>query len=479
MKQSMVWIAVLAAVIGAAGGYRLAEHRIHNVVLAAPERKILFYRHPMNPSVTSPVPAKDEMGMSYTPVYEDAALNDGAPARSEAKPERKILYYKNPMGLADTSPLPKKDAMGMDYLPVYAENDMQTDTGLLKISPEKIQKLGVSTEAAEYRLIEHTLRSVGIIESDERRLHNVALRFDGYIEKLYVNTTGQTVAHGQPLFELYSPELISAQREYLIAKQAPAVLGGSVSPVLSDPGELAESSLTRLRNWGISEHELTTLENQGLIQPRLIVRSPASGIVMEKSAIAGNRVAAGEVLFKIADLSQVWVMAQIYEQDAGLIQLGQTVQARLDAFPGQLFPGKVGFIYPALNSETRTVKVRVELPNPKGLLKPMMYAQLEIATAAHRALTVPRSAVLDSGRRSLILVARGEGRYQPRAVRLGIQDDDSVEVLEGLSAQEQVVTRANFLIDAESNLKGVLNSFDTPPDSAAPAVESTPLPGGR
>ena len=465
MKHSIVWTAVFAAATGVAGGYWLADHRIHNTALAPAERKILFYRHPMNPSVTSPEPAKDEMGMSYTPVYEETLPSNEGRTAPTAKTERKILYYRNPMGLADISPVPKKDAMGMDYLPVYAGSDAQTDSGLLQISPEKIQKLGVRTAAVELRMIARTLRNVGIIESDERRLHNVTLRFDGYIEKLFVNATGQAVARGQPLLALYSPELVSAQREYLIAKQG---AGSSAASALSNSNELAESSLARLRNWGISERELADLVNQDQAHFRLTVRSPAAGIVMEKSVVAGNRVTAGEVLFKIADLSQVWVLAEVYEQDAGLLRAGQTVRARLDAFPGQVFQGKVSFIYPVLNPETRTVKVRVELPNAKGLLKPMMYAQLEIATASHQALTVPRSAILDSGRRSLVLVDRGEGRFEPRQVRLGTEDDDRVEVLEGLSEQELVVTSANFLIDAESNLKGALGSFDQTPDSAEP-----------
>jgi membrane fusion protein, copper/silver efflux system len=464
MKQGLIWTAVLAALTGAAGGYWFAERSIHKAVLVQPERKIRFYRHPMNPSVTSPVPAKDEMGMSYTPVYEETPANEGGGAPAE-KTERKVLYYRNPMGLADTSPAPKKDAMGMDYLPVYAENN-----GLLQISPEKIQKLGVRTAVVKQRLIERTLRNVGIVESDERRLHNVTLRFDGYIEKLFVNTTGQAVARGQPLFELYSPELISAQREYLIAKQAAAA--GNAASTLSHPNELAESSLARLRNWGISEQDLDALKNQDQAHYRLTVRSPAGGIVMEKSVVVGNRVMAGEVLFKIADLSQVWVLAEVFEQDAGLIRTGQAVRARLDAFPGQVFQGKVAFIYPLVNPETRTVKVRVELPNAKGLLKPMMYAQLEIAAMSHRALAVPRSAILDSGRRSLVLVDRGEGRFEPRPVRLGAQDDDNVEVLDGLSEREQVVTSANFLIDAESNLKGALGGFEQAPDSAESARPS-------
>lgn len=397
------------------------------------------------------------------------AANGSNPPPSPAKPEPKILYYKNPMGLADTSPLPKKDAMGMDYTPVYAEEEPPRDAKTLRIGVEKIQKLGVKTAGAERREIAHTVRNVGIVETDERRLYNVTLKFDGYIEKLFVNATGQSVARGQPLFELYSPDLVSAQREYLSARNARSALSNAEPWIQSGMKDMAESSLERLRNWGISGAELASLENEGQARHGLIVRSPSAGVVMEKSAIAGNRASAGDVLFKIADLSQAWVMAEVYEQDIGLIEPGQQVQARLDAFPDRTFQGKVAFVYPSLNPTTRTAKVRVEMPNPRGLLKPMMYAQLEIATKAHRTLVVPRSAVLESGRRTLVLVDRGEGRFEPRSVRLGTRGDDMTEVLEGLSEHEQVVTHANFLIDAESNLKAALDGFVGQADGPPPA----------
>lgn len=539
MNKTLLWTAVFSIGLGASGGYWLALHstKASLPTMAQPENKPLFYRHPMNPAVTSPVPAKDEMGMDYIPVYQEAAPNaesqvtpktdatppqqkilyyrnpmgladtspvpkqdsmgmdylpvyadESNPTPSPTKLKPKILYYKNPMGLADTSPVPKKDSMGMDYTPVYAEEDTlsASDAKTLRVSVEKIQKLGVKTAPVERQDIAHTVRNVGIVEADERRLYNVTLKFDGYIEKLFVNATGQAVAHGQPLFELYSPDLISAQREYLTAKSAQAALSKAEPWVQSGMKDLAESSLERLRNWGISDAELASLEHEGKSRHGLVVRSPAAGVVMEKSAIAGSRVSAGDVLFKIADLSQVWVMAEIYEQDIGLIELGQKVQARLDAFPGRIFQGKVAFVYPSLNPTTRTAKVRIELPNPKRLLRPMMYAQLEIATEAHRGLAVPRSAILESGRRTLVLVDQGEGRFEPRPVKLGIRGDDMTEVLEGLSEQEQVVTRANFLIDAESNLKAALGGFDsqvktsgsgTGPAPQQPLPPSTPATG--
>lgn len=473
MNKTIFLTVLFSLAVGALGGYWFTSQYTHPAISAsAPqEKKVLYYRAPMNPAVTSPVATKDEMGMDYVPVYEESPSNtETAKANTvtnqENSSERKVLYYRNPMGLKDTSSIPKKDSMGMDYIPVYAEDNQSTahetnnNAKTLHISTEKVQRLGVKTVLVENTEIKHTVRSVGTVETDERQLYNVTLRFDGFIEKLYVNTTGQSVARGQPLFALYSPDLVSAQQEYLTAKNGQITLNKSEDWVQAGMQSLTEGSLERLRNWGISEAELTAITKQGKIQHTLMVRSPASGIVMEKSAVAGARVMAGDTLFKIADLSTVWVIAEVYEQDIGLIKLGQTVRTMLDAYPDHIIQGKVEFIYPTLNPSTRTVKVRIALPNPDGLLKPMLYARMEIDTQVHRALAVPSSAVLESGRRTMVLVDLGEGRFEPRAVSIGTRGDDKIEILEGLHAHEQVVVSANFLIDSESNLKAALGSFD-------------------
>ncbi len=472
---------LIAAGLGAAAGYWAASERPD---VAPREEKPLFYRHPMNPSATSPVPAKDEMGMDYVPVYESAPGQSGDAAKDDdsGNKPREVLYYRNPMGLPDTSPVPKKDSMGMDYLPVYADEAAEAE--LLKISPERIQKLGVRTAAAAERDIARSVRAVGIVEADERRLYTVTLKFDGYIERLHVNATGQTVSRGQPLFELYSPELVSAQREYLAARKSSSALVGGKQWAQTGMEDLAQGSLERLRNLGISQAEIERLKRQGAVRRTLVVRSPASGVVMEKTAIAGMRATAGEVLFRIADLSTVWVLADVFEQDIGSVKAGQSVRVTLDAYPGRTFDGKATFIYPTLDPQTRTVKVRIELANPQGLLKPMMYARVELTERARRTLAVPESSILDSGRRTYVLVDRGEGRFEPRPVRLGMRGDDFVEVLDGLSADENVVISANFLIDAESNLKAALDGFTASGRGEEPAA-GTPSPphpanhGGR
>jgi Cu(I)/Ag(I) efflux system membrane fusion protein len=455
MNRSTIFFILSALIVGLASGYWLARVGPDSEPPAPAAKKILYYRHPMNPSVTSPVPAKDEMGMDYVPVYEDESS-------TPQKRERKILYYRNPMGLPDTSPVPKKDSMGMDYSPVYADEEPSDEAGAVRISPEKIQKLGVRTAAVEKRNLSRPVRAVGLVEADERRLHTVTLKFDGYIEKLRVNATGQPVKKGQPLFDLYSPDLVSAQNDYLIARNSRSALKNAAPRIQAEMENLVQSSLERLRYWGVSETEIRQLEQQGIVRRNLIIRSPVSGVVMEKMVIEGMRAMAGDALFKIADLSSVWIIAEIFEQELRLVATGQTVRVMLDAYPEKVFEGKVTFIYPTINPETRTARVRIELPNPQGILKPMMYAHVELAGTARPALAIPESSVIEGGKRSRVLVDRGEGRFEPRPVRLGTRGDEWVEVLEGVKAGESVVVSANFLIDAESSLKSALERFGEP-----------------
>ena len=387
---------------------------------------------------------------------------DHSPKPSEVStPKPKILYYRNPMGQPDTSPVPKKDSMGMDYLPVYEGEEPPSDSSVVKISTEKIQKLGVRTEVVALRELIRTVRAVATVQADERRLHTVAPKFEGWIQRLYVNTTGQTVKKGEALMEVYSPELITAQHEYLIARKGlKSVEDGSVD-VRGGIQRLSENALQRLRNWDVSEADLQTLQQEGEIKQYVTLRSAASGVVLEKPAIQGKRFVPGEVLYQIADLSNVWMLADVFEQDLAMVHRGQIATIRIDTYPDKIFNGKVTFIYPTLMPETRTAKVRIELPNSLGLLKPAMYGRVEFASAhsKDKVLAVPDSAVLDTGIRRLVLVDLGEGRFEPRTVKLGMHADGYAEVLGGLEAGETVVVSANFLIDAESNLKAAIGSF--------------------
>ncbi|NJD36501.1 MAG: efflux RND transporter periplasmic adaptor subunit [Betaproteobacteria bacterium] len=406
-----------------------------------------------------------------------AASGKGETAASEAaasKP-RKLLYYRNPMGLADTSPVPKKDSMGMDYIAVYeGEDDAGAAAGELKISTEKVQKLGVKTEPAALRELARQVRASGRVEIDERRVHTVAPKFEGWVERLHVSATGQPVGKGQPLFEAYSPELVSAQREYVVAAGGVAALKDASAETRSGMRQLSEASLTRLRNWDISEEQIKALAAGGEAKRTLTFRSPAGGVVLEKKAVAGMRFMPGEMLYQIADLSSVWVLADVFERDIGQIKPGQKVRVAISAYPEKSFSGTIAYIYPTLKAETRTVPVRIELANPGGLLKPAMYASVELDVGGRdTVVTVPLSAVIDSGTRQMVLLQKGSGRFEPRAVKLGARSDEYVEVREGVGAGDTVVVAANFLIDAESNLKAALAGFAAAPDAgSAPAAKA-------
>ncbi len=452
MMRSLFALALLATVAlppAARAADPASPHAGHGAAAPASpsgERKILYYRNPMGLADTSPVPKKDGMGMDYIPVYADET-----PAPAPAKPagERKILYYRNGMGLPDTSPVPKKDSMGMDYVPVYEDEVAGVPAGTVKISPDKVQKLGVRTETVMERQLARTVRALGTVQPIEQNEAVVAPKFEAWIETLNVNTTGQPVTRGQSLMEVYSPALVLAQEEYLVA-----IRGGG------GPG-LAEGALRKLRNLDVAESEIAALRKRGKASRTISIPSPLTGVVTERKAIKGMRFMAGEELYRLADLSNVWVLADVFEQDVGYVTVGQTVRIALNAFPGRAFTGTVSMIHPTMTAENRTVKVHITLPNPDGTLRPSMSATVELAApvAAAPVLAVPDSAVLDSGNRQVVLVERGEGQFEPRPVQLGARADGYAQVLGGVRAGEKVVVRANFLIDAESNLRAALGGF--------------------
>jgi Cu(I)/Ag(I) efflux system membrane fusion protein len=391
-----------------------------------------------------------------------AAAAEGAGGGSGGG-ERQILYYRNPMGLPDTSPVPKKDSMGMDYLPVYAD-DRPDDRGAVVVSPARVQTLGVRTAAVERRAVDATVRASGRVEIDERRQVVVAPRFEGWIERLQVNAVGDVVNKGQPLFTAYSPELQSAGEELRIAERL-ARDSAAHDPLASESARrLAEATRARLRN----------LQVAGQSGARQVFHAPASGVVLEKMAVEGGRFMAGEALFRIADLSRVWIIADLYEQDLARVQVGQGAQVVLDAWPGRSFAARVGYLYPTLDTATRSTRVRLELDNAEGLLRPGMFVQVALAVGDVTPKTVvPGSAIIDDGERRVVLRALGEGRFKPQAVKLGERGREWVEVLEGVEEGERVVVSANFLIDSESQLKAALANLVAPAadaESHAPAA---------
>lgn len=370
---------------------------------------------------------------------------------------RRVLYYRNPMGLDDTSPVPKKDAMGMDYVPVYAD---APEGPQVRISPERLQTLGVRSAPAAERTMSHTIRAVGTVEASESGLYTVSPRFEGWITTLFVNTTGATVRRGQPLFTVYSPELVTAQEEYRIAVEALKAMGDASPEARANMQALADGGLQRLRNWDIADADLAELKAGKEARESLPVRARTDGVVIEMTARAGMRFMPGEPLFQIADLSNVWIVARVFEQDLGHVRPGQKAAVSVTAYPGRTFTGQVSFVYPTVEPETRTARVRIELSNEAGLLKPDLYGTVEIeAGESVAAVAIPESAVLDSGTRQVVLIDLGGGAFEPGEVELGARGDGYVEVVKGLDAGQRVVVNGNFLIDAESNLKAALESL--------------------
>lgn len=405
------------------------------------------------------------------------AADVASPTATNTKVERKILYYRNPMGLPDTSPVPKKDPMGMDYVAVYDGDEPDNGSNQIKISVDKVQKLGVRSEPASMRSLDKLVKAIGRIEVDERRVFAIAPKFEGWVEHLFVNATGQPVSKGQPLFEVYSPELVSAQREYAIATEAVKALKNAGADSQASMQRLADSSLARLKNWDISEEQVRALTQSGETRRTLTFRSPVSGIVMEKKAVQGMRFMPGDSLYQVADLSSVWVIAEVYEQDIALVRTGSKAKVVIGAYPDKSFEGTITYVYPTLKAETRTVPVRLEIANPRQLLKPAMFAQVELPVGGKaKVLTVPNSAVIDSGTRQIVLVQLAEGRFEPREVKLGSRTDSYVQVIDGVKEGEQVVVAANFLIDAESNLKAVIGGLGHSSHGGAPEAGAKSAP---
>jgi Cu(I)/Ag(I) efflux system membrane fusion protein len=431
---------------------------------AEPARPPLYYQAPDGAPYYAAGPKKAPDGRDYVPIFEDLPL---APNASRtAGGQRRVLYYRNPMGLPDTSPIPKKDPMGMDYLPVYADEAADAP-GIIRVAPGRLQTLGVRTEQVTmHPALTRTVRATGALQFDERHLATVTTKVGGWIEHLAVAATGDPVKRGQVLAEICAPELVAAEEEYLVAARMGGAMAGTTH---GDPGALVAASLQRLRALDVPEDEIARIRKTGKAQRRVAVRAPTDGVVIEKPAQEGMRIEAGQPLYKTADLTDIWLIAEVQERDIGLIVPGLKADAQFVAFPGHSFAGTVEFIYPSLSGETRTARVRIIMPNPNQALRAAMYASVEIATpaAAGPVLAVPSSAVLDSGMRQVVLIDRGEGRFEPRAVRLGAQGNDWIEIAEGVKDGDKVVTGANFLIDAESNLRAALQGFAASQPAAA------------
>lgn len=430
---------------------------------------VLYYRHPDGRAAYSAQPIKAEDGRDYL------SVRMGAEVSFEDKPKqatagggdaagasgRKVLYYRNPMGLPDSSPAPKKDSMGMDYLPVY-EGDAD-EGGAVKVSPGKLQRTGVRTQLAQRQVVTKLVRVPGTVQLDERLLTIVSTRSDTFIEHVENVTTGDRVRKGQALLHLYSPEIAAAAAQYVsVLNEAKGGNGGR--PLIF------EGARQRLENLNVPQAALTEIERTRKVPASMVWTAPRDGVVVQRNAVEGMRAPAGEVLFRIADISTVWILANVPEYELGLIKPGQAATVRVRSLPGREFTGQVGVIYPQVDKETRTTRVRIELPNPQGDLLPDMYADVAVATGAGKpVVAVPDDAVIDTGERQVVILDKGEGRFEPREVKVGLRGLGFTEIREGIEGGERVVTSANFLIDAESNLKAALQSMS----GAAPAAGSS------
>lgn len=426
-------------------------------------RKILYYRNPMNPAVTSKVSMKDNMGMDYVPVYSDEVSPGG---------ERKTAYYRSPMNPEETSPVPKKDEMGMDFVPVYADN---IGTDIIRIDPATQQNMGVTTERVKKMKLSRTVRTTANITYDETKLYTISTKIMGYVEKLFTDYTGQLVKKGQPLLEIYSPDLVSTQEEYLqaIKYRNEITQNGSVTG-REGAEQLLVGAKRRLLNWDISEQEIQSLERRGSPQKTMTIYSPADGFVTDKMVINGQNIMPGMALYKIADLSSVWGQAQIYQYELPWIKAGDKVDLQLSYMPGKTFQGKVTYIYPFLDTDAKTVQVRIEIKNSNNYeFKPGMFADATIKSPINlETLAVPEQAIIHTGTRDIAIISLGNGYFKPVNVTPGARGEGGyIQILNGLHTGDNIVTSSQFLIDSESNLNAALNTMKQPDKSVVGDVK--------
>lgn len=441
-----------------------------------------LYQCPMHPSIVQDHPGECPIcGMKLI------AAPHGAPGAAGGSP-RKIAFYRSPMDPRQTSPTPRQDEMGMDYVPVY-EDEVAAPAvdGLatVEIDPARQQLIGLKTTEVVWGDVGGAWRTVGRVAIDETRVRHVNLKVAGFVERIDVDFVGKKVRRGDPLFSIYSPELLAAQEEYLLALRTRTALtrgaggaggaSGALGAAAADDGEaLVAAARRKLALWDVPAEEIERIARTGEPSKTLTLYSPVAGVVTRKDVVEGMKLDAGAMPYEIVDLSSLWVLADVYESELRFVREGMPATLKLHAFPNREFTGKVVFIDPLLNPQTRTVKLRLTFANPSGELRPEMFGEVVLRGAPHQGLRIPPDAIIDSGIDKVVFVAVGEGKFAPRKVRLGEADGTSVEVITGLQQGERVVSRANFLIDSESRLRASLAELS----GAAPEPErARVLPG--
>ena len=459
-------VAIVAALAFLVAGLVTWRSRDHGHAAQGAQAGGVWYC-PMHPQIQREKPGKCPIcGM-------DLVKREGAAAASPAaKGERKVLFYRNPMNPAIKSDKPMKDDMGMDYVPVYEDEVSGTGPsvpgrGDVSLSPERRQMLGIRSVAVTRQSVGGEVRTVGRVAIDETRIHHQHTKYDGFVERLYVDFVGAPVRRGQALLAVFSPELVASQQEYLVAVRAQRGVGDSSVPGVARSGlGLREAARQRLRRFDMTPAQVRALEETGKPLETVDLFAEMGGVVIEKTAYHGMKVEPGMRLFSIADLSRVWVLADVYEKDLAAMRTGMEAEVTLPYSPGKTWTGRVTFVAPTLEEKTRTAKVRVEIDNPRGELKPDMVADIVLRTASDLALVVPESALIRTGERTLIFVDHGEGRLEPREVQAGGRSGDLVAIHRGVTEGERVVVSANFLLDSESSLRAAISG--TPAQGAAP-----------
>ena len=415
----------------------------------------------MHPQVIEEEPGQCPIcGMNLVPLRDEGS---GGAAAAKPSAEREILFYRNPMDPTITSPAPRKDDMGMDYVPVYADEaqSVATDGAVVTINPAVQQNMNVVTERVTRRDISHRIRTVGYLDYDQEKMVSVTTKYQGFIEKTYVNYIGQPVTKGKPLFEIYAPELVQTEQELLSAVRYVQSLAEAPAEAKARAEALLEAARQRLAYWDISDEQVRRLEETGEVFRTLQVAAPSSGLVMKRMpGLEGMAVRPGMELLHIADLSDLWLTVEIFEDQLPWLDIGSTATITLTYFPGETFRGRVRYIEPEVSEKTRTIQLTLEVPNRGSRLRVGMYATVVFEpVAAKDAIAVPSQAVLRTGQRNVVIVALGEGRFAPREVRLGPQGEGFVQVLDGLVDGDEIVTSAQFLIDSESNLREAIQKM--------------------
>lgn len=380
---------------------------------------------------------------------------DRAPSEMTAAKERKPLYYRNPMDPGITSSVPAKDYMGMDYVPVYADGGGDVDkVGTVRIDPVVVQNIGVRTQSALKKTFGRAIRAAGRIDFDEQKMARLHPKVEGWIEEIMVDKTGQSVSEDDILLSIYSPKLVSTQQEYLLALNNLAVLEDSpIDEIRLGARDLVRSARERLQLFDVPEHQIRELEASKKVKKNIHIHTPVSGTVIRIGARQGQYVTPGTELFMIVDLSQVWVYAGVYDYELPWIKEGDSVEMTLVSVPGTVFNGSLAYIYPYAEANTRTTKVRMVFDNPELLLRPDMLAEVVIhSDTRENVIVIPSEAVIRSGDRTQVFVKRGPGKFEPRLVELGVESGGQVAVLKGVAEGEEVVTSAQFLVDSESKL---------------------------